>query len=195
MTAISKTKKTPIMLTSHTYLNLDGFQNPQTSLALDRSLYMPYAGLRIAIDNIEVPTGDILGNQQNGVHDFWSTPKPLGANITSPDLLGACGYNCTGYDTCYPFNRDAQMVFRPYSWQKMPLATLASPWSGIQLDLYTDQHAMQVYTCNNMNGKLARKSNSVANLLNFELGTFARRKHKDFSTTLRGHESSTSTDV
>lgn len=33
MTALSLTKKTPIMLSSHTYWNLDGFQNPNTPLA------------------------------------------------------------------------------------------------------------------------------------------------------------------
>lgn len=98
MNAISTTKKTPIMLSSHTYWNLDGFQNPSTPLALNYSLYLPYAGTRTAIDNIEIPTGDILGNQQYSVNDWWSAPKQLGANISSPDLLGNCGYNCTGYD-------------------------------------------------------------------------------------------------
>jgi len=97
MTALSTTKKTPIMLSSHTYWNLDGFQNPSTPLALNYSLYLPYAGTRTEIDNIEIPTGNILGNQQYSVNDWWSAPKQLGANITSPDLKGNCGYNCTGY--------------------------------------------------------------------------------------------------
>ncbi|KAK4543229.1 hypothetical protein LTR36_005779 [Oleoguttula mirabilis] len=119
MTALSTTKKTPILL--------DGFQNPSTPLALNYSLYLPYAGTRIAIDNIEIPTGDILANKQYSVNDFWSAPKQLGANITSPSLLGNCGYNCTGYDTCYIQNRDA---YGPYNWRQAPVATLASPFSG-----------------------------------------------------------------
>jgi len=98
MTALATTKKTPIMLSSHTYWNLDGFQNPSTPLALNYTLYLPYAGTRTAIDNIEIPTGDILANKQFSVNDWWSAPKQLGANISSPDLLGNCGYNCTGYD-------------------------------------------------------------------------------------------------
>jgi len=97
MTALSTTKNTPIMLSSHTYWNLDGFQNPTTPLALNYSLFLPYAGLRTEIDNIEVPTGNLLGNKQGSVNDWWSAPKQLGANITSPALLGNCGYNCTGY--------------------------------------------------------------------------------------------------
>ncbi|KAK1052771.1 hypothetical protein LTS16_001840 [Friedmanniomyces endolithicus] len=97
MTALSTTKKTPIMLSSHTYWNLDGFQNPTTPLALNYSLFLPFAGLRTEIDNIEVPTGNLLGNKKGSVNDWWSAPKQLGANITSPDLLGNCGFNCTGY--------------------------------------------------------------------------------------------------
>lgn len=151
MTAVSTTKKSPIMLSSHTYWQLDGFQNPNTPLALNWTLSLPYAGQRVAIDNIEIPTGDILANTQDGVFDFWSKPKQIGANITSPDLLGACGFNCTGYDQCFPFNRDAQLGFS-YDWRQAPVATMASPWSGIQVDVYTDQRALQVYSCNNMNG-------------------------------------------
>lgn len=70
MTARSTTEKTPIMLSSHTYLNLDGFQNPDTPLGLDHELYMPYARQRIAIDSIEIPTGEILDNGKYCVHDF-----------------------------------------------------------------------------------------------------------------------------
>ena len=126
MTALATTKKTPIMLSSHTYLNLDGFQNPNTPLALDHSLHMPWAGQRVATDNILIPTGDILANKQDGVFDFWSAPKQLGADITSPNLLGACGYNCTGYDTCFPLNRDAQLGFS-YDWRQGSVLTLVSP--------------------------------------------------------------------
>ena len=149
MTALAITKKTPIMLSSHTYWNLDGFQNPNTPTALNYSLHMPYAGQRVAIDNIEIPTGDILANKKDGLFDFWSRPKQIRGDISS--TLGACGFNCTGYDTCFPFNREAQLGYS-YDWRQAPVATLASPWSGIQLDVYTDQHAMQVYSCNNMNG-------------------------------------------
>ena len=73
-----------------------GFQNPNTPLALNYTLHLPYGGTRTEIDNIEVPTGNILSNKQYSVNDWWSAPKQLGANITSPDLLGNCGFNCTG---------------------------------------------------------------------------------------------------
>ena len=153
MVALSTTKKTPIMLSSHTYWNLDGYQNPNTNLALNHTLYMPYSGQRIAADGILIPNGTILANQPKSVNDFWSAPKQIGANLTSPDLYGNCGTNCTGYDTCYLVNREQN---GPYDWRQAPVLTLASDYSGIQIDIFTEQQALQFYSCNNMNGKPIR---------------------------------------
>ena len=147
MTALSLTKKTPIMLSSHTYWNLDGFQNPNTSLALNHTLYMPYATRRIAVDNTLIPTGEILDNRRGQAFDFWSRPKQIGRDINKPVVRGACGFNCTGYDNAFLFDDDG-----PPDWQTLPVATLASNWSGIRVDVFTDQAAYQLYTCNNMNG-------------------------------------------
>ncbi|KAF2170070.1 hypothetical protein M409DRAFT_64439 [Zasmidium cellare ATCC 36951] len=155
MNALATTKKTPIMLTSHTYWQLDGFQNPATPLALNHTLHLPHAGQRIDADGILIPTGDVSANKKYSVNDFWSSPKQLGSNITGPDLLGNCGTNCTGYDNCYLTNRDA---LSSYDWRTAPVATLASPYSGIQVDVFTEQEALQVYTCNNMNGSFPLKS-------------------------------------
>ena len=150
---MATTKKKPMMLTSHTYWSLDGFQSPNTPLALNHTLQMLYSGQRVAIDNIDIPTGDILANQQYGAQNFWSTPKQLSTNITSPGLLGTCGFNCTCYGTCYPFNRDAQLGGL-HDWREAPATAFASPWSGSQADVYTDQQALQMYLCNDMNGEL-----------------------------------------
>lgn len=157
MVAIATTKKTPIMLSSHTYWNLDGFANNETQTVFDHELYMPYSGQRVDADNILIPTGDILANQPGSVNDFWSAPKPIGANITAPELEGNCGFNCTGYDTCYLVNREAS---GPFDWRADGgwIARLHSPWSGIQLDVYTDQEAFQFYSCNGQNGSMALKS-------------------------------------
>lgn len=155
MTANAITKKTPIMLSSHTYWNLDGFQNPNTATALNHSLYLPYSGQRVGVDGILIPTGDILANQPGSVNDFWSAPKQIGADLTSPAANGNCGTGCTGYDTCFLINR-AQ--YGPYNWHQSPIATLASPFSGIQVDVFTDQEAFQIYSCNGQNGSLALKN-------------------------------------
>lgn len=157
MVAVSLTKTTPIMLSSHTYWNLDGFANNETNTVLNHSFYLPYSGQRVAVDNILVPTGDIVANQPGSVNDFWSAPKQIGANISSPDLLNNCGLNCTGYDTCYLVNRAPR---GPYDWRADGgfVARLQSPWSGIQVDVYTDQEAFQFYSCNSMDGSMALKT-------------------------------------
>ena len=151
MTALATTEKTPIMLTSHTYLNLDGFQNPDTALALNHTLSMPSARRRTATDSISIPTGEILTNEEHGSFDFWSEAKQIGADVQSTQ--GACGFNCTGYDTCFVFD-DNQPGGTSNDWKRTPVATLACSFSGINLDIYTNQHAMQLYSCNNMNGMI-----------------------------------------
>jgi aldose 1-epimerase len=153
--ALATTKKTPIMLTSHTYWNLDGFANNESTTALDHTLHMPYSGQRVAVDNILIPTGEILANKQGGVNDFWSKPKAIGSSLEDPELENNCGLGCTGYDNCYTVNR-AQLG--SYDWREtLPVATLASPWSGIKIDIYSDQDAFQFYSCNFQDGTLPLK--------------------------------------
>ncbi|KAI1817638.1 aldose-1-epimerase [Poronia punctata] len=154
MVALATTKKTPIMLSSHTYWNLDGFANNETNTALNHTLYLPYGGQRVGVDNILIPTGDILANKKGSVNDFWSAPKQIGTSLSDPEAEGNCGFGCTGYDNCWLVNRD-----QPYNWRDEGsfVARLQSAWSGIQVDIYTDQDAFQVYSCNGQNGTLALK--------------------------------------
>ncbi|KIW07633.1 hypothetical protein, variant [Verruconis gallopava] len=155
MTAKSLTKKTPIMLSSHTYWNLDGFQNPETPLCLNWTMSMPYSGQRVGVDGILIPNGTILPNQPGSVNDFWSKPKQIGANWTSPDLIGNCGTGCKGYDTCFLVNRAQN---GPYNWVDAPIASVSSDFSGIKIDIFTDQDAFQLYSCGGQNGSLALKN-------------------------------------
>lgn len=56
-----------------------------------------------------------------------------------------------GIDTCFLVNRDQD---GPYDWrEKGPVATLHSAWSGIQVDVFSDQEAYQIYTCSGQNGR------------------------------------------
>lgn len=84
------------------YWNLDGFANNETATALNHTLHLPYGGQRVDTDSILIPTGNILANEKDGLNDFWSKPKQIGANFTNPDLLGNCGGNCTGYGEFSP---------------------------------------------------------------------------------------------
>lgn len=156
-----------------TYWNLDGFQNPATATTFNHTLSMPYSGLRIGTDGILIPNGTILPNLKGSVNDFWSAPKQIGAGFTDPEILGNCGTNCSGYDTCYIVNRDQ---LGDYNWKTGDaVASLSSDFSGIQIDIFTDQDAFQVtssqlplyqyqsnsfkqvYNCGGQNGSLALK--------------------------------------
>jgi aldose 1-epimerase len=104
MVAIATTKKTPIMLSSHTYWNLDGFANNETNTVLNHTFHLPYSGQRVAVDNILIPTGEILANTRGSVNDFWSEPKQIGRGFSDPEIHGNCGFNCTGYGTPRPLS-------------------------------------------------------------------------------------------
>lgn len=47
----------------------------------------------------------------------------------------------------------------PYDWRADGgfVARLQSEWSGIQLDIWSDQEAFQLYSCNGQNGSMALK--------------------------------------
>ena len=150
-----------------TYWNLDGFQNDATPLALNHTLHLPYSGQRVGTDAILIPNGTILANQPYSVNDFWTAPKQLGANLSAPDALGNCGTNCTGYDTCFLVNR-AQIG--PFDWRADgPVASLWSDWSGIKVDVFSDQDAFQLYSCGGQNG--AASGCPVARILLTSSGT------------------------
>ncbi|RBQ95435.1 hypothetical protein VDGD_06934 [Verticillium dahliae] len=155
MVAVSTTARTPIMLSSHTYWNLDGFANEETSSADDHVLHLPYSGQRIGVDGILIPTGEVVANEKGSVNDFWSAPKPMGANATSDELEGNCGTGCTGYDNCYTVNREA---LGNYDWRSSGyVARLSSPWSGIAVEVFSEQEALQVYSCTQQDGTIPLK--------------------------------------
>lgn len=97
MVAIATTKKTPIMLTSHTYWNLDGFANNETNTVLNHSLYLPFSGQTVGVDSILIPTGEILSAPRGSVNDFWSAPKSIGDGFEQDGIEGNCGEGCVGY--------------------------------------------------------------------------------------------------
>ncbi|KAF1812270.1 aldose 1-epimerase [Eremomyces bilateralis CBS 781.70] len=153
MWAKNFTEKTPIMLTSHTYWNLDGFQNPDTPQALGHKLWTPRSKSRVATDGILIPNGDILPSQEGSVNDFWSKPKPLGASFGDSEIEGNCGTDCRGYDTCYIVTQEND----PRDRRPLPLARLESESSGIVVDIFSEQHALQMYSCNNQDGTMPLK--------------------------------------
>ncbi|KAL8726247.1 MAG: hypothetical protein Q9166_006835 [cf. Caloplaca sp. 2 TL-2023] len=144
---------TPIMLANHVYWNLGAFVDPAGSTVLNHTLHMPYASRYIDIDNIEVPTGLIgsVSALNNSYLDF-TTPKQIGRDILQ--AINGCGYNCTGYDNAFILDRPRYS--NPES-SDLSMLTLSSNSTGIQMDLYTNQQSLQIYTCDNTNGTIPVK--------------------------------------
>lgn len=134
------------MLTQHTYWNLDAFSNPTTDLILDHTYSMPFSQRILEPDPNMLPTGQILSIPEGDINDFWSKPKLVGADRDNPLWKSNCGSGCVGgYNNCW-------IVDKPGSQAAEPVATLSSDWSGIKVDIYTEQGGMQVYSCNWVGG-------------------------------------------
>lgn len=135
-----------LMLTQHTYWNLDAFANPSTDLIWNHTYSTPFSKRLLEPDPNMVPTGKITNIPKNDINDFWSKPKQLGTNLQTPGWVGNCGTGsgCEGYNNCWIVDKSPIL--------NRPVATLSSEWSGIKFDIYTNQAAVQLYTCYWMNG-------------------------------------------
>ncbi|KAK3948738.1 galactose mutarotase-like domain-containing protein [Pseudoneurospora amorphoporcata] len=153
MNAVSPERKTPVLLTQHTYFNLDAYKNPATDKIWDHTLYMPYSARYLEADQGALPTGKILTAAPGSINDFASAANlALGHARDQPGFSGNCGANgaCEGYNGYWLIknkpSRDAVVV------------SLASPFSGVKADLRTDQPGVVLYSCNWMDGSAQLKS-------------------------------------
>ncbi|KAK1776212.1 galactose mutarotase-like domain-containing protein [Copromyces sp. CBS 386.78] len=153
MNAVSPERKTPVLLTQHTYFNLDAYKNPATDKIWDHTLYMPYSARYLEADQGALPTGKILTAARGSINDFASAANlALGHARDQPGFSGNCGANgaCEGYNGYWLIenkpSRDAVVV------------SLASPFSGVKADLRTDQPGVVLYSCNWMDGSAQLKS-------------------------------------
>jgi len=90
--------QTPIMLTQHTYWNLDAFQDGTNDI-LDHHLQIG-ASRVITLDGNAIPTGEFT-NVTGTPYDFRRASK-IGARWN--DTLNLCGQGCQGYDSCWIFD-------------------------------------------------------------------------------------------
>ncbi|KAI1451928.1 galactose mutarotase-like protein [Annulohypoxylon moriforme] len=152
MEATSPEARTPLMLTHHTYFNLDAYKNPDTLKIWNHTLYLPYSKRYLVADDGALPTGKIATAEPNSINDFASRPGLLlGHARGDPKFSGNCGGGgaCEGYNGYFLIDdapEDAAVV------------QLASEFSGITADLRTDQSGVVVYSCNWMDGTADLKS-------------------------------------
>ncbi|KAM7199117.1 Galactose mutarotase-like domain containing protein [Rhypophila sp. PSN 637] len=151
ITASSPEQRTPVMLTQHTYFNLDAYKNPATDLIWDHTLYLPYSSRYLEADQGALPTGKILTAAPGSINDFASSPNvPFGHSKNDPKFQGNCGANgvCEGYNGYWLID-DAP--------KGAVVLTLASPFSGVKADLRTDQPGIVLYSCSWMDGSAVLK--------------------------------------
>jgi galactose mutarotase-like enzyme len=141
-----------IMLTQHTYFNLDAYKDPETDKIWNHTLYMPYSERWLPADQGALPTGEIATAAPGSINDFASAPGiQLGHSSGSPEFPGNCGADgaCEGYNGYWLIDdapEDAVVV------------SLASEFSGIKADLRTDQAGVVIYSCNWFDGSNELKS-------------------------------------
>lgn len=127
-------KKTIINLTHHAFFSIQGIGNP-TPDALDQVMEIN-ADFYVPIDPTSIPTGEIL--KVEGTPFDFRTQKTIGQDINQENEQLKNG---TGYDHNYVLNKHevGEMTFA---------ARLYDPKSGRQLECYTTQPGMQLYTGN-----------------------------------------------
>ncbi|WP_080055742.1 aldose epimerase family protein [Spirosoma aerolatum] len=133
-------KPTVFNPTNHTYFNLSGMKHDVMNHVL-----MVAANKVLATDPKQIPTGEIL--PVAGTPFDFTKPTPLGDRIN--DTTNVQIKYGKGYDHCWVFTDQSK---------KLKLgATLYDPTTGRFMETFTTEPAVQVYTANNLNGKLQNK--------------------------------------
>ncbi len=134
-------KKTVVNLTNHTYFNLSG--NPENTvltheLTIDADTFTP-------IDDTSMTTGEIIDVEDSDM-DF-RTPAQVGERINNYDYAQL--KNGNGYDHNWILNKPGDI--------SNVAATVYSADTGIELNVYTTEPGMQVYTGNFIDGTITGK--------------------------------------
>lgn len=138
-------KETVVNLTNHSYFNLSGDAN-NTILA---DLLMINADEYTPVDDTFMTTGKI--EKVEGTPMDFRTPTAVGERIDQYDFDQL--KNGDGYDHNWVLNTKGDI--------SQLAASVYSPATGIQLELYTDEPGVQVYSGNFLDGSATGKYGAV----------------------------------
>ena len=138
-------KETVVNLTNHTYFNLSGDGN-NTILG---DLLTIHADAFTPVDDTFMTTGEIAPVE--GTPMDFRTPVAIGERIDQYDYEQL--KNGDGYDHNWVLNTGGDVT--------QVAATVYSPVTGIQLDVYTNEPGVQVYTGNFLDGTVTGKNGAV----------------------------------
>lgn len=119
---------TLVNLTNHSYFNLSG--NCKSNI-LNHYLYID-SDFLVEVNENEVPTGKII--EIDGTPFDFTNPKTIGRDIEEEDYQLKIGQ---GYDHCWILNERNDVKIRLYNKE-----------SGRQMDVYTDQKSVVLYSLN-----------------------------------------------
>ena len=138
-------KETVVNLTNHSYFNLSGNGN---NTILNDSLTI-HADAFTPVDDTFMTTGEIAPVE--GTPMDFRTPTAIGERIDNYDFVQL--KNGDGYDHNWVLSTNGDVT--------QVAATVYSPATGIQLDVYTNEPGVQVYTGNFLDGTVTGKNGAV----------------------------------